>query len=64
MSLSDRGICFLAAIFLAASPVSAQELSLQEPNLYAIAERDGSVVLCLSKAQILFADRCAGTGGS
>jgi hypothetical protein len=62
MSLSDRGICFLAAIFLAASPVSAQELSLQEPNLYAIAERDGSVVLCLSKAQILFADRCAGTG--
>ena len=34
----------------------------QESDLYAIVERNGTVVLCLSKAQILFADRCAGTG--
>jgi hypothetical protein len=37
-------------------------VAAQETDLYAIVERNGTVVLCLSKAQILFADRCAGTG--
>jgi hypothetical protein len=34
----------------------------QESDLRAIVERDGTVVLCLARGQILFADRCSGTG--
>jgi hypothetical protein len=36
-------------------------VAAQETDLHAIVERNSTVVLCLSKAQILFADRCAGT---
>ena len=57
MSSRGRSTCLLAAIFIAGSPASAQDA-----DLHAIVERNGTVVLCLSKAQILFADRCAGTG--
>jgi hypothetical protein len=31
-------------------------------EFYAVAERDGTVALCLSKGAILFADRCEGSG--
>jgi hypothetical protein len=42
--------------------VGLASLAAQELDLHAIVERDGTVVLCLAKAQLLFADRCAGTG--
>lgn len=32
----------------------------QEPALHAIVERDGTVVLCLSRGEMLFSDRCTG----
>jgi hypothetical protein len=53
-----RVVSLAVSIFTGLSfwPVAAQD-----PDLYAIVERSGTVVLCLSKTQILFADRCAGS---
>lgn len=60
MRLTAQTILFLAlSIFAAATPL---RLAAQETGLHAIVERDGTVVLCLARSQILFADRCAGTG--
>jgi hypothetical protein len=60
MRLPARTILFLALTSVAgASPL---RLAAQEAGLHAIVERDGTVVLCLARAQLLFADRCAGAG--
>jgi hypothetical protein len=60
MRLTARTILFLALIsFAGAAPL---RLAAQETDLHAIVERDGTVVLCLARAQLLFADRCAGNG--
>ena len=34
----------------------------QQSDFHAIVEPDGKVVLCLTKGELLFADKCAGTG--
>lgn len=60
MRLTRGTISLLAASILAAT--TSLRPAAQEPDLHAIVERDGTVVLCISRGQILFADRCAGTG--
>jgi len=45
----------VCAWWLTETPTNAAEF-------YSIVERDGTVVLCLSKGAILFSDRCAGDG--
>jgi len=60
MPLTARAILFLALSILgAAKPL---RLAAEETGLHAIVERDRAVVLCLARAQLLFADRCAGAG--
>ena len=52
-------------LYLVAHVVCAAGLPTVHANaadFYSIVERDGSVVLCLSKGSILFADRCTGDG--
>jgi hypothetical protein len=60
MRLTRGTISLLAASILGAT--TSLRPAAQEPDLHAIVERDGTVVLCISRDQILFADRCAGTG--
>jgi hypothetical protein len=42
--------------------VAAGALLVREPDFHAMVEADGTVVLCIIKRDILFADRCTGAG--
>jgi hypothetical protein len=50
-------MALISSILIGASVAFAQQ-----PELHAIVERDGTVVLCLVNGEILFSDRCAGSG--
>jgi hypothetical protein len=50
-------VALLSSILIGASVAPAQQ-----PELHAIVERDGTVVLCILNGEILFSDRCAGNG--
>jgi hypothetical protein len=52
---------YLACVALAVAS-SAHDTAAQESDFHAIVEPDGKVVLCVTKGEILFADRCAGKG--
>jgi hypothetical protein len=60
MRLAGKSTLFLAASILAA--LASFVGAAPDSDLHAIVERNGTVVLCLSKGQFLFADRCSGTG--
>jgi hypothetical protein len=47
----------------AALGIVAGALIVREPpDFHAVVDRDGTVLLCVSKGQILFSDRCVGSG--
>lgn len=53
-------LCVIGALIV--SVTSLKVVSAQLSDLHAIVESDGKVVLCLLRGEILFSDRCEGTG--